>query len=141
MEDYATSIKLRIDWSETDALGHINNLAIQKYTQTARVHLLEVAGLMQLYEMTKKGPIIASIKCQFRKPLFYPGEVFVYSKVGTIKNTSFEILHTVCNEKSETVAESTDIIVYFDFIKSHKLSIPDDIREKLENHKGSFQRQ
>jgi len=136
MEDYATLLKLRIDWSELDFFGHVNNLAIMKYVQSARVHLLEGTGLMKLYSQAKKGPIMASVKCQFKKTLFFPGEVFVYSKVEVIKNTSFEIVHSVYNEKAEVIAHANDILVFYDFINDTKLPIPADIREQLEKLRG-----
>ena len=41
MDDYATKLDLRIDWSEIDSFGHINNIAIMKYIQAARVNYLE----------------------------------------------------------------------------------------------------
>src|SRR5512133_3422532 len=99
MEGFSISMKLRIDWSETDVFGHINNLAIMKYAQAGRVELLEVTGLMNSYAEVRKGPIIASVKCQFIKPMFYPGNVTVYSKVEFIRNTSFGLHHAICNEK------------------------------------------
>ena len=34
-----THISLRIDWSELDLFGHVNNIAFHKYAQTARLHL------------------------------------------------------------------------------------------------------
>lgn len=132
-------MKLRIDWSETDVFGHINNLAIMKYAQAGRVELLEVTGLMNSYAEARKGPIIASVKCQFIRPLFYPGTVSVYSRVESIKNTSFGLHHAICNEKGEIVAEGHDIIVYFDFNTDSKVQIPDEIREKLEKMMGGIQ--
>src|SRR5512133_1805639 len=101
MENFTASFRLRIDWSEIDIFRHVNNLAIMKYAQAARVRLLEDVGLMQMFHEVKKGPILASIKSQFSKPLFYPGQVTVYSRVELIKNTSFELLHHICNEKEE----------------------------------------
>jgi YbgC/YbaW family acyl-CoA thioester hydrolase len=86
MNDFSMKLELRIDWSELDAFGHVNNLEIMKYVQTARVKYLEKVGLMQLQSQENIGPILASIHCQFRKPLFYPGQVIVRSKVEYIKS-------------------------------------------------------
>lgn len=132
MECFPASTRLRIDWSETDIFGHINNLEIMKYAQTARVRLLEEFGLMQSFHEVKKGPTLASIKCQFIKPIFYPGEITVYSRVELIKRTSFGFEHFICNEKGETAAQVNEIIVYFDFLNKTKLPLPDDIRSKIE---------
>jgi acyl-CoA thioester hydrolase len=133
MEDFSTIVKLRIDWSEIDLFGHVNNVAILKYVQAARVTFLETIGLMQLQSEAKTGPILASVSCQFCKPMFYPGGVTIYSKVGSIKNTSFEIQHALYDEQNEIAAQAKDIIVFFDFINNAKLRIPNEIREKIEN--------
>jgi len=132
MNDFSTRLELRIDWSEIDLFGHINNVAIFKYIQAARIKYLESIGLMQLQTESKVGPILASTNCQFRKPLFYPGQVTIYSKVDLIKNTSFRIQHEIYNDKNEISAEAQDVIVFFDFIKNAKLFIPDEIRRKIQ---------
>ncbi len=135
MNDFQHKLVLRIDWSEIDMLGHVNNLAILKYIQSARVHLIEKIGLMQLQAEEKTGPILASLNSQFRKPLFYPGEVTVLSKIDWIKNSSFSIQHRVLNENDETAAEVQDIIVFYDFNKNSKLNLTNEIREKIESLK------
>jgi acyl-CoA thioester hydrolase len=132
MNDSSVKLELRIDWSEIDLFGHVNNLAIMKYIQAARVNYLELVDLMQLQTEQKIGPILASINCQFRKPLFYPGQVTIYSKVDSIKNTSFRIQHTVYNDKHEISAEAHDIIVFYDFDKNSKLAISEGIRKNIE---------
>ncbi len=48
MDDFKVKFEIRIDWSEIDLFGHINNLAIMKYVQSARVNYLELIGLMQM---------------------------------------------------------------------------------------------
>lgn len=131
MNESKFKLKLRIDWSEIDGLGHINNLAIMKYIQAGRVKYLESVGLLPLKPENRTGPIIASITCQFRKPLFYPGNVTVYSKVDLIKNTSFRIQHEVVNDDAEIVAEAHDIIVFYDFNKNTKIVLPEDLKKKI----------
>jgi acyl-CoA thioester hydrolase len=131
MEGSNVKLELRIDWSEIDLFGHVNNLTILKYIQAARVNYLEMIGLMQLQSEIKIGPILASTTCQFRKPLFYPGQVKIYSKVDRIKNTSFLLQHEIINDKEEIIAEAQDIIVLYDFEKNTKLTIPTGIKEKI----------
>jgi len=132
MDDFSIKLELRIDWSEIDLFGHVNNVAILKYVQAARVNYLENIGLMQSQAETKIGPILASTSCQFRKPLFYPGKVTVYSTVDLIKNTSFRIQHGIYNDQNEIISDAQDIIVFFDFCNNTKLAIPDELRGKIE---------
>ena len=124
-------MELRIDWSEIDAFGHVNNLSILKYIQAARVNYLEIIGLMQMQATIKIGQILASTTCQFRKPLFYPGQVTIYTNVDNVKNSSFHVQHQIINDKKELVAEAQDIIVFYDFNKNTKLTISDEIKEKI----------
>lgn len=135
MNDFTHKFELRIDWSEIDQFGHVNNLAILKYVQSARVNLLEQMELMQLQAEKRMGPILASMNSQFRKPLFYPGKVSVVSKVNWIKNTSFSIQHEVLNENGESAAEIQDIIVFYDFLKNIKANLPVDIKKRIEAFK------
>jgi Predicted thioesterase len=132
MDHFSAKLELRIDWSEIDLFGHVNNVAFLKYIQAARVHYMEMIGLMQMQAETKKGPVLASVSCQFRKPLFYPGQVIIYSQVDSMKNTSLGMYHEIHDPDDEIVAEAQDIIVLYDFIKNAKLIIPDEIREKIE---------
>jgi acyl-CoA thioester hydrolase len=135
VKDHSVKLELRIDWSDIDLFGHVNNLAILKYVQAARVLYLETIGLMKSQSENKTGPILANINCQFRKPLFYPGKVALYSGVDEIKNTSFRIHHAIYNDNNEIAAVAQDIMVYFDYRTNAKLLLPDDVREKIESMK------
>ena len=123
--------EIRIDWSEIDLFGHINNLAIMKYVQAARVNYLELVRLMQMQAELKKGPILASASCQFRKPLLYPGKVTVYSKVEGIKKTSFQLRHLIKDDGNEIIAEALDVIVFYDFTMNLNEVIPAGLMERL----------
>jgi len=132
MHSYSTRLELRIDWSEVDSFGHVNNLAIMRYVQSARVAYLERIGLLPFHPSTGTGPIMASASCQFRKQLFYPGQVVVCSAVDQIKNTSFQMRHAVFDADQALVAEARDVIVLFDFRKNAKHPLPDVLRERIE---------
>ncbi|MBK9329320.1 MAG: acyl-CoA thioesterase [Sphingobacteriales bacterium] len=131
MNQNKLKLELRIDWSELDFFGHVNNVAISKYIQSARVNLLERLGLMQSQYTDKIGPILASMKCQFIKPLSYPGQVILFAAVDQIKNTSFQIQYEIVNDKKEIISQAQDVIVLYDYAKNTKLAIPEDIRQKI----------
>jgi len=131
MHESAVKIELRIDWSEIDLFGHINNLAIMKYVQASRVNYLEMIGLMQMQSALKIGPILASTACQFRRPLFYPGRVVIGTRVDLVKRTSFHCRHVITNEMNEVIAEAQDILVFYDFNNHTKVLIPEEIRERI----------
>ena len=134
--NFPVKLTLRIDWSELDTFGHVNNVSIFKYIQSSRVKYLDEIGMTKMHEEFKIGPTLASCKCEFKKPLFYPGEITIHSRVDYIKNTSFCISHQIIDDKNQLTAEAQDIIVLFDFNKNKKVQVPQETRsiiEKLEN--------
>src|SRR5436190_12736871 len=98
-KNFSVNLKLRIDWSELDYFGHVNNVAFFKYIQSARVNYWDAVGLTKSHQETNIGPILASCKCDFKQPLHYPGQVTILSRVDFIKNTSFGISHRIMNDK------------------------------------------
>ena len=123
-EVYPFKFELRIDWSDLDILGHVNNLAIMRYVQSARVYVTETTGLSQFRKDTGVGPILARTSCQFIRQLYYPGMVVVWSKIDHIKTTSYQINHVVLNEGEEVIADAHDVIVCFDFDNNAKVPLP-----------------
>lgn len=130
--EHPTTLQLRIDWSELDLFGHVNNISFFKYIQAARVNYWEQIGLNKSYKETNIGPMLASCKCDFKSPLFFPGTVTIHSRVDFIKNTSFGISHQLFDQNGQLVAEALDIIVLFDFNQNIKQEIAADLRAAIE---------
>ena len=133
---YPVKLELRIDWSELDYFGHVNNVSFFKYIQASRVHYWDQVGLTASHRKTNIGPMLASSKCDFKKPLFYPGKAIVHAKVSTIGNTSFSIQHRIENENGDLVALAEDTMVMYDFNKEEKYPFPADLRERIEQLEG-----
>ena len=129
--DPTLELSLRIDWSEMDMYGHVNNVAYFKYIQAARVSFWEQVGIIKSYEQSKVGPILLSASCNFIKPLFYPGNIIISTTVEFLKNTSFGLRHRIFNEQKDLAADAQDVIVYFDFNKNEKVHIAGELRNRL----------
>lgn len=135
-EHYPLELTLRIDWSEMDLFSHVNNVSYFKYVQAARVSYWEHIGLTQLHAAKNIGAMLASTACEFKQPLFYPGNVIIRSRVDFMKTTSFGICHRLLNDKHELCGEARDIVVVFDFNTHLKTTIPDEIRKKITETEG-----
>lgn len=132
---FYVKLPLRIDWSEMDIFGHVNNVMIMKYIQASRVNYWEQIGLTRYLELNKTGPMLASTSCSFKRPLYYPGEISIHARMEFIKNTSFGIHHRLFNSAGELAAEAHDVMVMFDFSRNEKIAFPEELRkatEKLE---------
>lgn len=138
LHSFHQEMKMRIDWSETDLFGHVNNVMIMKYIQASRVDYLDKIGLMKSYLEDKTGPVLATTTCEFRKPLHYPGNIVVKTKLNFIKNSSFELMHVILNDEEEIVSVGYDILVTYNYADNCKIEIPAWVRtniEKLESGK------
>jgi len=136
MEHFPVKLQLRLDWSEMDLFGHINNVKYFEYIQASRVNYWELTGLAADFGTTKTGPILLSTGCQFIKPLFYPGNITVEARIEFMKNTSFGLHHRILNDKQEVCAEAHDVIVNFDFNKNEKKTISAVFRKAAEAIEG-----
>ena len=126
-----TNISLRIDWSELDIFGHVNNVAFNKYAQAARLNYVDTIGLMQLHRIQNIGFMVAETNCQFKKELLFPGSIHIQTKIDFVKNTSFALEHTMTNDNGELVAIAKDVLVVFDFNKKEKCLIPEGIKDNI----------
>ncbi len=130
--EHNTHIILKIDWSDLDLFGHVNNVAFFKYIQAARVNYCESIGLTSINEKDQLGFIVASTNCTFKIPLRYPGNIKVFSKIDWIKNSSFQLSHLIVNDKNEVAAESFDVVVVFDYEKKIKTNITQELKTQME---------
>jgi acyl-CoA thioester hydrolase len=135
-EKFAVKLELRIDWSEMDLYGHVNNVSYFKYIQAGRVNYWLQTGLTEMFTKEKIGPILASTHMDFKSPLHFPGNITVETRMEFIKNSSFGLQHRILNDKGEVAAEAKDVIVVFDFNKNEKVLFPDILRKEVERIEG-----
>ena len=130
---FPVSLSLRLDWSEQDSFGHINNVAYFKYIQASRVNYWERLGLNALNDTMETGPLLASAKCDFKKPLHYPGNIVVRASITGLRRTSFSMYHQLIDAAGNMAAEGFDIIVMYNYAKAEKVIITPDIRSLIES--------
>jgi acyl-CoA thioester hydrolase len=125
------SIDIRIDWSELDLFGHVNNVSFFKYIQASRINFWETSGLTELFTNENKGPLLAACSCRFLKPLFYPGNIRIEIENSFVKTTSFGLRHTIKNDAGESAAEAEDVVVLFDYNTNEKILLTARILDEL----------
>ena len=122
-------LSLRLDWSEMDLFGHINNVMYAKYVQAARVQVWDLIGLTTHYKTTNIGPTLAATSIQFRVPLHFPDTILVRSGISQIGSTSFRIQHQIFNSASKLCATAEDVVVTFDYNTNTKVSLAGLVRD------------
>lgn len=120
---YPAHLSLRLDWSEMDMFGHINNVSYFKYMQAGRVNYWELCGMASRLESERLGPVLAESTCRFIAPLFYPGTIQVRTGLVAYKTSSFTLVHRIFNTEGILCAEGRDVIVWYDFATNQKRAL------------------
>jgi acyl-CoA thioester hydrolase len=112
----------------------VNNLVYLRWCETARVEYLARIGLWPSLPPAGVGPILASISCDYKRPLTYPDTVYVGAKVTRIGNRSFQMQHRVVSKALNAVAAEVDsAIVVLDYGQNTTVAIPEDCRAAIED--------
>jgi acyl-CoA thioester hydrolase len=130
-DEFNTSLVVRIDWADLDLFGHVNNVAFFRYVQAARVNYCDQVGLSSTDPSAAPGFMVASSTCDFKKPLKYPGEITVLTRVDWMKNTSFRLQYVIRDQAGDICGEAGDVIVVYDHSKGEKMAITSGLRETI----------
>ena len=86
-------VPLSVQWGDQDAFGHVNNVVYFRWFESARIEYFRHAGLAHVMSNQGIGPILASIKCDFKRQLTYPDSLQVTASIASIGRTSLKMTH------------------------------------------------
>lgn len=130
-------VTIPIQWGDQDAFGHVNGVMYFRWFETARVEYLHRAGLAHLMSNTGIGPILASIKCDYRRQLSHPDTILVSAGISDIGRTSLKMAHLIYSEKQgAVVAQGDSTIVVFDYASQRPAQVPEAVRAMIEKMEG-----
>ena len=137
LRQFPVVVSLEVEWGDQDALGHVNNTVYLRWCETARVVYLEKTGMWPLVKNQGQGPIVASLTCDYRRPVVFPDTVQVGARVSKIGRSSFRMEHAVVSVAQNTVvAESHTTLVFYQYEKGKSLPLPPEIRRAMEQLEG-----
>ena len=126
----------RIDWSDLDLLGHVNNLAFSRFFQAARVEYCGHIG-MKVFQGMKTGPILAASRVQFTAQLFFPGNVRILTRLKKAGGTSIILEHALFDDAGTLCAFAEDVVVRYDFEAKTKIPLGDEVRAMIADYEAS----
>jgi acyl-CoA thioester hydrolase len=130
-------IHLPVEWGDQDAFGHVNNTVYLRWCETARAIYLDRAGMWGMIATDRRGPILASITCNFRRAVTFPDTVHVGARVTRLGNSSLVMEHLIVSEAmGEAAADAESTIVFFDYAAARSLPLPNVVREAIGKMEG-----
>ncbi|AIY64097.1 acyl-CoA thioesterase [Pseudoalteromonas piratica] len=118
-------------FSETDALGHINNTALPVWFEAARTPFFRF--FTPDLDCNNWKLIVAKIEVEFKGELFYGQEITINSSISRIGNASFVIYQEVY-QHNELCAVGHATMVRYDFAKKQSVPLCDQERHDLTQH-------
>jgi acyl-CoA thioester hydrolase len=137
LKDFPVVITVPMHWGEQDAFGHANNINYFRWAETARIEYLIRVGAWERYEREKVGPIVASLSCNFRRPLNYPDTLHVGARITNLGNSSLNMVHSIVSASEGVLAaDLTSTLVLLDYNVNRPVRIPDDMRRQIARLEG-----
>lgn len=137
LANFPVAIRLPVQWGDHDAFNHVNNTVYFRWCESARIEYLNQLGLNARSDLAGIGPILAAISCNYRRPVTYPDNVQIASRVTRLGRSSLTMDHLIYSEaQRQVVADATSTIVVFDYQSQKSQPVPDPIRQTIERLEG-----
>ncbi|MCH2058865.1 MAG: acyl-CoA thioesterase [Thalassotalea sp.] len=118
-------------FSDTDALGHINNTMVPIWFEGARTPVFKL--FTPELDLKNWPLILAKINVEFEAQMFYGLDMEVRTFISRIGGSSFDVFQELW-QQGKRVASGTAVMVHFDYRAQKTAQIPDSIREILNQH-------
>jgi len=117
---------LQLRFSDTDALGHVNNIAFASYAETGRVDFLRRLG------KSVRSLILANISIDYRKQIAFEDSIAIDTWVESLGRSSITLAQKLW-ANGELAADIRSVAVHFDYAAGKPVPLTDEIRALLES--------
>ncbi len=118
-------------FSDTDALGHINNTMVPIWFEGAREPIFR--WFTPDLDLTNWKLILAKIDASFHGQMYYGKAIEVRTYIGRIGSSSFDVYQEIW-QNQQLCASGTAIMVNFNYQQQKAEKIPADIVDNLQRY-------
>lgn len=125
---------IQVRFKDIDALNHVNNANHVTYFELARVKYFDDV-VNEEVNWSKQGIILAKITVDYKAPVYFKDELFVYTRCTRIGTKSFDLAYSLVkikNGKETELATGHSVQVCFDYTTQSTMAIPDSWKEKVQ---------
>lgn len=123
--------KLSPRFNDTDCLGHINNATVATWFEDGRRDFFRIFN--PTLSPKEWNLIVARIEIDFLAQGHYQHDVVIKSFIEKIGNSSLTA-YQECYQQGVLIAKGKAIMVHFDYKTNKSVPIPNEIKEKLNQH-------
>src|SRR5437867_12441255 len=128
------SIDLPVQFRDIDVMGHVNHATYLQYMETARVELARSLG--QVTEGFRSSFILASARCEFKKPITDERRITVTVWVSRIGDRSWDPDYSIYGLNRVEYAAGRTTQVSYDYKTRSAVQISRKLKKELAKHLG-----
>ena len=128
------SIDLPVQFRDIDVMGHVNHATYLQYMETARVELARSLG--QVTEGFRSSFILASARCEFKKPITDDRRVTVTVWVSRIGDRSWDLDYSIRGPNRVEYAVGRTTQVSYDYKTRSAVQTSRKLKKELAKHLG-----
>jgi acyl-CoA thioester hydrolase len=136
MPTFNFSCPIEVRYADIDAQGHLNHAKYLTFMEHARFKYLEHVGLWKRADgFEKLGQILASVTCDYKRPVKLGQVVDVAARMTRLGTKSLE-MEFFLTVGGETVAEGHSVQVAYDYTAEHSIPVPQPWRDLIGRFEG-----
>ena len=142
LNSFSIRLDRRLDWSELDQLGHVNNARYFTWFEEARMAYFQATGIPTV-DGKGWGPILAHTECHFLAPVTWPAELVLTAKVCHVGNSSLKMIYAAFlkdpDQKGQPptcVAHGSGVVVLVNYESGQKVLVDDTLKQSINHIEG-----
>ncbi|RYE24530.1 MAG: acyl-CoA thioesterase [Sphingobacteriales bacterium] len=131
---YSSTTQIRVRYGETDQMGYLYYGNYAEYYEVGRAEAIRKLGYTyrQMEETGIMMPVVA-LNVQYFRPALYDDLITVKTILKEIpEGSKIEFHSELYNEQEQLLNKGITTLVFYDMKEKKKVSLPQDLREKLE---------
>ncbi|RYL99224.1 acyl-CoA thioesterase [Sporolactobacillus sp. THM7-7] len=124
--------KILVRFHDCDPMGHVNNAVYFTYFEEGKREIFR--WFSPNMELSKWGVIVASNHCDYIREINYGSEITVYTWIGAISRSSFDVEHAICDDKGSWHARGRVTMVRYDYKNKKVVPLSDEIKTVLKQN-------
>ena len=130
MEHFPVVVEFPVRWGEIDALGHVNNTVYFQWFESARIAFFGRTEFPTTLA-DHVSPILAQTECEFLRPVTFPADVSIGTRVSRVGNTSLTMEYLVQLADGTAVARGKAVVVLVDTTTGTPQPLPESVKTAI----------
>lgn len=135
---FKRKIKIKVRFSDLDAMRHVNNATFLSYLEEARIDYFN-----ELFNRKKESldfeAVIGRIEINYLYPIVLGDDVEVFTRVSKLGTKSVDVEHIIAVKKGNDLikaATSLTKLVYYDYKTQTTKVIADEVKRRIAQFEG-----